>query len=1626
MMNIMKRLILFLITLCDSVYALNRILEASVSTAWPSIFSSPLCETLAYFDSSPVQSEAGNAEKLRRMTFFLTSLAASNGTLDSFAQGRERAIEAAISSSTNITEFMDSFDMRMLQYSLSTRAHSPYCEMQRNLAQAAIDELGLSHPLNAFVVREKSMLFAASPSELLVLAQGLLKDDDISGAWCNRLDFETIIGDKNSSDEPLFILYADLESAEFADMYLSLLSLSKPFIVRYIGAVQYQYIQHHKFTSANRTILQGYGVRVDIRNLEYKSFDEDLSTKNLKGQKNNPGNQDQLQTTTDFKHSFINGINPDILKSSNKELDTFMSEYLPDVKVDTDTFSTPIVPPKSELAMLPLQLTSVISKSKDPFWTLQQLSQNLPSFASSLSNIKVSSSFMSEVEEQFMQNPNLQYHGGTAALFINGRSINIEKPSFNLFELINVIREEESLLVDLYDELKFLDKAEKEIVSNIITMGKDEFERLSHNDDEIKSSKSRINVGSGYKGAVIYLNDIEKDPEYYQWPSKVEQMLMMMQFGSPPTIRRNMLTFLLVIDPFNASARTVELMNILLQMSQSGYPLRIGVVFATENDLNICREHMSNHKNNGGNLDCIASVVSVDNKHPNDVMARQVSAESIMKVLQYMMQKYGKSIALPYLYLLINSIHDVNLSHDDLIKHHIEITNKLGILSSDSTPDILRALKMTSHEQSETYQNGLLFLIRKNLLPDMAFVNGIPLDDSPRDVIMDELQHLIDMILNGKITDTSPRSIYAMLLKGSDVFESMHPLFLNNKLPRYEVLSQDFDDSELLQLMKYKNDSPIVLLECIANLTEKNGLEFVKSFLQSLTDMTETNYPAEEINVIIRINSSTLNSSKSYCAAIFRQSKRFQLIELIQITDICLLSLQNPQSIEEFEMNWKGAIQLQEIFAGDICLQNQDTCIYESMFEKTRPGVLVANGHIFSPGKNLSALDLRVILGLEKDASKTLVSLFRRQLSKLNMVKISRTAAYINRKFMSKGFASTERKNVLNLFPSLLASNSSLVLRCNQDNDNYGVRVVSILDPTAEATQRLSPLLRLIRDELKLPLTVIFTPRLSIEDKDNLPVSSYYRFVSELVDESIVGRFEGLPIDQILTIRLDVPEPWNVQQSFSIQDTDNLRCDDNRCGDDAYSSSTDKSMDEYDGSYVDTITRVEYSLNELLFFGQCYDVSDRTPPNGLQITLSDAMHSSNNETTSIELRQLSSDGSIIPSRSYTSDAKPIAETLVMKTVGYWQIRSNPGVWNIEIAKNSRGREIFDMISGNYQNGVLHVNPSDILVDGYKTLVMKDFVNRMESILVMKRKGYESEKLLVPKFVNSTDIDDTIHVFSLATGHLYERLLKIMMLSVTKRTTSKVKFWLFENYLSPTFKKSVSAMAERCGFEVEFVTYKWPEWLRGQNEKQRIIWGYKILFLDVLFPLDLKKIIYIDADQVVRGDIKQLWNMDLEGAPYGYTPMCESRKETADYRFWTSGFWKNHLQGKPYHISALYVVDLDRFRRELVGDQLRAVYQQLTADPNNLSNLDQDLPNYVQHSIKIFSLPQEWLWCESWCSDETKAAAKTIDLCNNPLHKESKISMAKRIISGDLFPESWVELDSEVEQYDKDWSARNKK
>jgi UDP-glucose:glycoprotein glucosyltransferase len=381
----------------------------------------------------------------------------------------------------------------------------------------------------------------------------------------------------------------------------------------------------------------------------------------------------------------------------------------------------------------------------------------------------------------------------------------------------------------------------------------------------------------------------------------------------------------------------------------------------------------------------------------------------------------------------------------------------------------------------------------------------------------------------------------------------------------------------------------------------------------------------------------------------------------------------------------------------------------------------------------------------------------------------------------------------------------------------------------------------------------------------------------------------------------------------------------------------------------------------------------------------------------------------------------------MANIGYFQFKANPGYYNIQI-KEGRSSDIFTIESVGAKG--FHAAPSD---EGTEVALM-DFQGTTLFPRLKRKPGKELEDVLEEsgsggasdllsrglKFAEGIfggSKPDTrsisamehaeINIFSVASGHLYERMLNIMMVSVMKNTKHTVKFWFIEQFLSPSFKEFIPHLAAEYGFKYEMVTYKWPHWLRGQREKQREIWGYKILFLDVLFPLSLDKVIFVDADQIVRTDMIDLVNLDLEGAPYGFTPMCDSRTEMEGFRFWKQGYWSNYLRGLPYHISALYVVDLRRFRELAAGDRLRQQYHQLSADPGSLSNLDQDLPNHMQFQIPIHSLPQEWLWCETWCSDESQKEARTIDLCNNPQTKEPKLDRARRQV-----PE-WTVYDDEI-------------
>ncbi|MPC29875.1 UDP-glucose:glycoprotein glucosyltransferase [Portunus trituberculatus] len=406
----------------------------------------------------------------------------------------------------------------------------------------------------------------------------------------------------------------------------------------------------------------------------------------------------------------------------------------------------------------------------------------------------------------------------------------------------------------------------------------------------------------------------------------------------------------------------------------------------------------------------------------------------------------------------------------------------------------------------------------------------------------------------------------------------------------------------------------------------------------------------------------------------------------------------------------------------------------------------------------------------------------------------------------------------------------------------------------------------------------------------SLSFHSFYRFVLEpeplFTDGGELApgphaRFTSIPESPILTQNYHPPENWLVEVVESLHDLDNIKLES-----------------------VESGVHSEFELENLLLEGHCFEQSSGNPPRGLQFTLGN-----NNQPVMVD-------------------------TIVMANLGYFQLKANPGAWLLKL-RHGRSADIYSIAS--HEGTDTPAGSEDVQV------VMGSFKSHVVKLRVAKKPGKQHMQLLSDESdegSSSDDQDETINIFSVASGHLYERFLRIMMVSVLRHTKAPVKFWFLKNFLSPNFKDALPLLANEYGFEYELVQYKWPRWLHQQSEKQRIIWGYKILFLDVLFPLDIKKIIFVDADQVVRADIKDLNNEDLDGAPYGFVPFCDSRKEIEGFRFWKQGYWHNHLAGRKYHISALFVVDLKRFRQIAAGDRLRGQYQGLSQDPNSLSNLDQ--------------------------------------------------------------------------------------
>ena len=157
-------------------------------------------------------------------------------------------------------------------------------------------------------------------------------------------------------------------------------------------------------------------------------------------------------------------------------------------------------------------------------------------------------------------------------MFINGLPKPVTGAIFNVFDILKGLREEVQRLTAL-SSLPTSPSIRKEVVRLAATAGAAEGGREEGGGGEV-----RLDIYRGAKGALVYLNNIEKDRQYQRWPSTLRQLLY--PSWQLQALSRNLYTLTLVLDLADASSlRALATMRDLYERT---FPVRFSVVMVSK------------------------------------------------------------------------------------------------------------------------------------------------------------------------------------------------------------------------------------------------------------------------------------------------------------------------------------------------------------------------------------------------------------------------------------------------------------------------------------------------------------------------------------------------------------------------------------------------------------------------------------------------------------------------------------------------------------------------------------------------------------------------------------------------------------------------------------------------------------------------------------------------------------------------------------------------------------------------------------------------------------------------------------------------------------------------------------
>ncbi|KAL6776424.1 hypothetical protein ACKKBG_A21060 [Auxenochlorella protothecoides x Auxenochlorella symbiontica] len=1329
-------------------------------------------------------------------------------------------------------------------------------------------------------------------------------------------------------------------------------------------------------------VLPGYGVELAIKNMEYNAADDKGSEPASEAAADAGGDPAGAEDTAPSGTAAVGAAR---VPAGEGDLEALHAQ----LEAWRDSAAAETVLTKRQLRRLGLQAAARVAEAPaSPLAVLVELAQNLPSYAPLLSAVHVPKNLTRAVDLlQRLLPP------ASGMLAVNGRLLRAR--DLSLHDLLGKVRAELALHAALMREAGLGAGAARAALLARTTRGAGA--------PRGAEAGPRLRLASGR--AVAWLNDLESDARYARWPARLESLLVPSFSGRLPGLRRNLLTAVLLFDPASDSAADLgEAARVVLLQ---GWPLRLGLVPLVRNGAGdeagarVARLFLGVHATLGPDpaLAFLASLAGVDFQSGDEAAAWKQVQLTFKRNWPTWVDKASED-AEPHPALQWTAA--------QALEAYVDQPDAATLRTLRAGVALARSTGLAGLAASPEASGGVL-VICGLVVPLRA---GEPVARLVGQALQMELRQVQEDVYLHRLTDDMPDLEDELLeLRGAAprinprIFPSRQGTGAGGGLegvpdpsaPRQLALTGPGLGAAARHaagLAYWKvgdgveTDAPAIIHWAVADVLTREGLSLVLAALQHESSHSRT---ALLLNSAGGLGEGSLAPlERGLLAMLTRADKPVPALDVAAaLESILALPLDTDLgSLSESDIQNTHGLSWAELPDADQVAAAHSRFAREGLRLPRGSSAVVTNGRVVTlqPSGELFVPEDFELLELyarwyqfagDGDSEEQQAGL---------------EDAGVASSILASGPLDQYELSGRGLWERFPTDELNTVRVGRNDSVPPPLFIQAVVDPLSKQAAMLTPVLAYLHEVLGAEVMLTLNPDRGLAD---LPVKGFLRYVLPHGDGAPpAARFDGLPADQTLTLGMEVPEPWLVEPVATDHDLDNIRLAELGPG---------------------QRLAATFELEALLVTGSAIDLgaarsgdpSQEVHPRGVKLELGPA-------------------GKV-----------PLVDTLVMSNLGYFQLKAAPGEWTLGLAPG-RSRELFSVARDDEleadqgmegaaaprnQGGLTFELPVtvDSLMGHHLRLFLKKDPARLDEDVLAPSPGtgptvgvwsslpvWGGKKDEAPAPAKEGE-DARIHIFTVSSGTMYERLQKIMILSAVKRTSARLKFWFIKNYMSPQMKAFIPVMARRYDFDYEFVTYKWPTWLHKQSEKQRIIWAYKILFLDVLFPLGLKKVIFCDSDQVVRADLAQLWATDLQGAPYAYTPFCDTNKEMEGFRFWKHGFWKDHLQGLPYHISALYLVDLDRFRTLAAGDKLRILYERLSKDPNSLSNLDQDLPNYAQSIVPIHSLDQEWLWCETWCGAASRPAARTIDLCNNPLTKEPKLQSARRIIA------EWPALDREVEE-----------